>query len=726
MNLRHSFWLFLLSGTTAAAAESGPPNPVGDSPHAGPNVMPPHLESAAPDRGTSAASWRSELDDLSLARMLSVKVTAASRTPEAAEDAPASMTVFTREQILRMGVSTLEDLLNYVPGFQSTSDAVFGRMGRISVRGLFSTVSSGILLLHDGIPDWNAYDGSAWAFGRHAMLNGVERVEVVRGPGSTMWGANASSAVINVVSVTDRDTVSAGYGTIGRRELSVNFHREVLPGLKLSGSVQGYADDGFTFNNYTDAFGVTSSIKDPMSQYAAMLRGEYKGLTLTIRDSGTWWREFVNWAAASPANANSIDRYSADLAYRRGFGRDGNVTFGLTYSNDRFDSFALTVPQGIALIPGQPLAHDWLAGPFVSTPVVRLRADATWTPIAHNTVNVGFAGAYGWMARAGHLSGYDPETLADYRSTRTLTGNLNFVDEHGWEMLLGLYAQDTHRVGPFALTAGARIDYTLISAQLPGPFDRRQSWYLPILPRVALTYKTPIASTVKLMYGRAFRAPSITELTIAHNPVITGGLATNASLRPELVDTGELAYIQNLFARLSVTGTGYVSYAHNLITPGQALTPADACFPVCTPGSTALGNNGQLLTSGLELELKANPVTDLLLVGSYDHLFGAWKDGDRVEVEQGANAFAADVAYSIRGATIDVSGFFRQHASVVPTQGNYLVLSSRISYRIARRLKASASAENILDERYIGQTSYNLPQGAPARGRTVYFALAYE
>jgi iron complex outermembrane receptor protein len=718
--MRNSFWIFLLFGSTATAAESASPATVD------PGGTPAERETGPASPETVADFSQTEFDDLSLERLLSVKVTAASRIPEAADDAPASMTVFTREQIQRMGISTLEDLLNYVPSFQVTSDAVYGRLGRISVRGLFSTVSSGVLLLHDGVPDWNAYDGSAWNFGRHALLNGVERVEVVRGPGSTMWGANASSAVINVVSVKDRDTASVTVGALGRREVSANFHREVLPGLKLSGSVQGYTDEGFVFKDYTDSFGVTGNIRDPLSQYTATVRGEYKGLTLTVRNAGTWWRGFVNWAAASPANRNSIDRYSADLAYRYGLGAKGSVTFGLTYSNDQLDSFALTVPQGIALIPGQPLAHDWLAGPFVSAPVVRLRADAIWTAVPHNTFNVGFSGAYGWMARAGHLSGYDPETLMDYRSTEVLTGNLNFVDENGWEMLLGLYAQDTYRRGPVAVTAGARMDYTLVSAQLPGPFERHRSSYLPILPRVAVNYRTPVDSNVKLMYGRAFRAPSITEFTIAHNPVITGGLATNTSLRPELVDTGELAYTQNLLSRLSITGTGYISYAHNLITPGQALTPADACFPVCTPGSTALGNNSHLLTSGLELEVKANPVRDLLVVGSYSHLFGAWKDGDRVDIEQGAHAFAADVGYSVAGLSLDVSGFFRQHAPLVPRQQDYLVLNARVGYRVFRRLKAIASAENLLDERYVGLTSYNLPQGAPSRGRTVYLSLAYE
>ena len=74
-----------------------------------------------------------------------MKVTVASRRLESVENAPASMTVFMREQIRRMAVSTLEDFLNYVPGFQVTSDMGLRRLGRISVRGLFSTVSSGVL-----------------------------------------------------------------------------------------------------------------------------------------------------------------------------------------------------------------------------------------------------------------------------------------------------------------------------------------------------------------------------------------------------------------------------------------------------------------------------------------------------------------------------------------------------------------------------------------------------
>jgi iron complex outermembrane receptor protein len=739
--------LFLAAlSDTAWAAELEAPTEEADQASSSPQVMPVDAEAPAqradqasprashepppasiePGPNPGADDLQAEYAQLSLNDLLEVKVTVASRTPESAESASGSLTVFTREQIQSMGVSTLEDLLNYVPGFQVTSDAVFGRLGRISVRGLFSTVSSGVLLLHDGVPDWNAYDGSAWHFGRHVMLNDVERVEVMRGPGSTMWGTNASSAVINVVAVKDRNTVSAGLGTQGRRELSANFYNKVLRGLKLSGSVQGYADNGFTFKNYTDSFGVTGNIKDPLSQYAATVRGEYQGLTLTLRGLGTQWREFAEWAAASPMNRNTINRYSADLAYRLDLGRSDNVTFGLTYSNNEYDALGISVPRGIPLVPNQPLTNAWVGGPFASTPVVRLRADATWSPFANNTFNAGFSGAHGWMARAGHIANYNPQTLVDYGTPEVLTGDMNFIDGKGWQTLIGLYAQDTHRIGPVALTAGARMDYTLTSAQLPGPFERSRSWYLPILPRAALTYKTPIDSTVKLIYGRAFRAPSISELTIAHNPVVTGGLAAQGSLRPELVDTGELAYTQNIFSKASVTGTAYVSYTHRLVTPGQTLTPADACFPVCTPGSTVLGNNSELLTSGLEFDLKANPVKGLLLVGSYTRLFGAWSHGDRVDVEQGTNAFAANVGYSIAAVTLNVGGFFRQHVALVPQQKDYFVLNSRVSYRFLHRLRASASAENILDEQYVGPTTYSLPNGAPARGRTFYVSLGYE
>jgi len=670
--------------------------------------------------------FQAEFDQLSLSDLLSVKSTVASRTLESVEDAPGSLTVFTRDQIQRMAVSTLEDLLNYVPGFQVSSDTALGRMGRISVRGLFSEVNSGVLLLRDGVPDWNPFDGSSWMFGRHVMLNDVERVEVIRGPGSTMWGTNASSAVVNIVTVKNRDTASVGYGTIGRRELSANFHSEVVPGLKLSGSVQGYADNGFTFKNYTDAFGVTGNINDPLSQYTATIRGEYKGLTLTVHSVGTWWREFVEFTAASPLNRNSIDRYNADLAYKLNLGQTGNVTFGLTYSYDQIDAFGLVVPQGIPLVSGQPLAQAWYGGPFVSVPVVRLRADATWRPLANNTFNAGFAGAYGWISRAGHFADHDLQTMADLGTSQLLTGDMNFVDQDAWQALVGLYAQDTHRFGPLAIVAGARIDYTLMSAQLPGPFERIRLWYLPVLPRAALSYKTPIDSRVKLMYGRAFRAPSISELTIVHNPTISGGLATQNSLRPEMVDTGELAYTQNLFSRVSVTATSYLSYAHDLIAPDRILTPADPCFPVCTPGSTALGNNGRLLTTGLELELKTSPVKGLLLVGSYDRLFGAWKNGERADVEQSTNAFSADLGYSIANVTFDVSGFYRQRLALMPSQASYLMLSSRVSYKVLQRMKVSASAENVLNEQFFGLTAYSLPNGLPARGRTFYLSLGYE
>jgi outer membrane receptor for ferrienterochelin and colicins len=725
--VRRCILFLLILSTKATAAESEPPAASADQASSTPGLgSDPSPKNVVPDPFPASDDFQTQFDQLSLSDLLSVKSTVASRTAESVEDAPASLTVFTREQIQRMAVSTLEDLLNYVPGFQVTSDAGLGRMGRIAVRGQMSTVDSGVLLLRDGVPEWNPYNGGGWMFGRHVMLNDVERVEVMRGPGSTMWGANASSAVVNIVTVKNRDTASAGYGTIGRRELSANFHSEVVPGLKLSGSMQGYADNGFTFKNYTDAFGVTGNIKDPLSQYTATIRGEYKGLRLTIRSVGTRWREFVDAGAASPANKDSADRTSADLAYKLNLGRTSDVTFGVTYSNDQSNSFSLAVPQGISLIPGQPLAQAWYGGPFVSVSVVRLRADATLRPFANNTLSAGFAGAYGWMSRAGHLSTHDPQTMADLGSIQVLTGNLNFIDQDAWQALLGLYAQDAHRFGPLALVAGARMDYALMSAQLPGPFERHRSWYLPILPRVALSYKTPIASTVKLMYGRAFRAPSISELTIVHNMALSGGLARSSSLRPELVDTGELAYTQNLFSRVSITGTSYVSYAHDLIAPGQVLTPADPCFPVCSPGSTALDNNGRLLTTGLEIELKANPVKGLLLVGSYSRLFAAWKNGERADVEQSTNAFSTDVGYSIANVTFDVSGVYRQRLALVPKQDSYLILNSRVGYQLLHRLKVSASVENILNEQFFGLTSTNLPNGAPARGRTFYALFAFE
>jgi outer membrane receptor protein involved in Fe transport len=113
-------------------------------------------------------------------------------------------------------------------------------------------------------------------------------------------------------------------------------------------------------------------------------------------------------------------------------------------------------------------------------------------------------------------------------------------------------------------------------------------------------------------------------------------------------------------------------------------------------------------------------------VGGYSQLFGAWRNGARADVEQSSHAFSADAGYSIANVTLDVSGFFRKHVALVPQQDSYFVLNSRVSYRFLHHLKVRASAENILNEQYVGLTTYNVPNGAPARGRTFYVLLGYE
>jgi outer membrane receptor protein involved in Fe transport len=107
-------------------------------------------------------------------------------------------------------------------------------------------------------------------------------------------------------------------------------------------------------------------------------------------------------------------------------------------------------------------------------------------------------------------------------------------------------------------------------------------------------------------------------------------------------------------------------------------------------------------------------------------LFGAWQDGNRVNVEQSKNAFSGDIGYSIGRVTFDVSGFFRQRVALAPGQRSYIVMNSRVSYKLLDHLKLSGSGENLLDEQFYGLTSYNLPEGSPARGRTFYATLYYE
>ncbi|MBT4498830.1 MAG: TonB-dependent receptor plug domain-containing protein, partial [Gemmatimonadetes bacterium] len=154
---------------------------------------------------TSAALGQ-ELDlvALSLEELMEIQVALVSRTPEKLGDVPAAVYALTAEDLRRAGIRSLPDALRLVPGVQVAR--VDANKWAITARGFNNQFANKLLVLIDGRSVYSPlFSGVFWE-SQDVLVEDVERIEVIRGPGGTLWGANAVNGIINVVTRSTRDT----------------------------------------------------------------------------------------------------------------------------------------------------------------------------------------------------------------------------------------------------------------------------------------------------------------------------------------------------------------------------------------------------------------------------------------------------------------------------------------------------------------------------------------
>ena len=158
------------------------------------------------------ASWEGDLADVDLEGLMAIPVTSVAGVARPLRDTPAAMYVITREDIRHGGHRTLADALRMVPGLNVAQ--IGSSIWAISARGFNDRFSTKLLVLIDGRAIYNTlFSGVFWDV-QDMVLADIERVEVIRGPGATLWGANAVNGVINIVTRKARRTQGL-YATVG-------------------------------------------------------------------------------------------------------------------------------------------------------------------------------------------------------------------------------------------------------------------------------------------------------------------------------------------------------------------------------------------------------------------------------------------------------------------------------------------------------------------------------
>ncbi|NTV49638.1 MAG: TonB-dependent receptor [Geobacteraceae bacterium] len=290
--------------------------------------------SSAAETGQSTEA----LAEIPLERLLEVSVISASRKSQTLSDVSSAVFVINQDDIRRSGATTIPDLLRMVPGVQVAS--VDGKSWAVSIRGFNGTFANKLLVMVDGRTVYTPLYGGVYWDVQDTPLDSIERIEVIRGSGGTMWGANAVNGVINIITKNTHDTKGGQLtGLIGSRErgtVSAQYGSEIGDSTSYRLYVK-HADRGDTHattGTAADSLQITRGgfriDSNPVDSLHLTMQGDmYSGTGHTTTTTATFIPPFTN------NTTQASDLFGADILSRLDWIQSESSKFSLQFYYDR-------------------------------------------------------------------------------------------------------------------------------------------------------------------------------------------------------------------------------------------------------------------------------------------------------------------------------------------------------------------------------------------------------
>ncbi|GAA3926766.1 TonB-dependent receptor [Litoribacillus peritrichatus] len=636
-----------------------------------------------------------------------VFVTTATKTKETIEKSGATVTVITAEDLRASGARTLMDALKRVPGLGVHQ--FFMGSASVEVRGVKTDFAEKVLFLVNGHPINNnlVNGGAMWGYNQF-IVEDIKQVEIVRGPGSSLYGANAFVAVINVITKQVDDLrgveVSVGAGSYDTRK--VNIQGGVQQGdFDMAVNFNALDTDGDAGKVDSDAIGNSGRTDYWRERYEVGMNfsfGHFWGQGKYVeRKSGPYL------GANNVLNNESKQKY-VDYFIEGGYRRDLTSKLGFSgkvyFNHFEFDNFWEIYPEGSTVVNADGSTTQYPQGLRVRSPI---NHDVTGIELQlEYQLSLNQKLLFGTLFEHQSQYGVEHWLSADGGPLIDISENANWNDSHVRDITAAFIQDIWDITEDIRLIAGARYDYY---SDFGDTFN----------PRASLTWAFHPDVRFITTYGSAFRAPTFGELYNINNPAIVG----NPNVNPEEIETFEIGFQGNLNRKTSASFIWFYNQIDELIASVEGDSAANTH-----------GNAGKLSVQGAELEIETRLKDGSTLAANYtyQHAINEVTDERTADVPlHRANltfnyyisrnlSFFSGLMY--KGETYRVSSDARDNVDEYVTLDLALVTQGYV----AENLDLKLTAYNVFDKQYFDPTPIGVMESDyPKPGRSFFVDALY-
>ena len=631
-------------------------------------------------------------EGLDLDALLTTEIDVASSKSKNVFEAPSTVSVIDRQQLETYNFRDVGEALRALAGVDVIR--TYLKQSLPTVRGILQEhYATKVLVLIDGSPGWLAVTGEGNI--ERISINEIERIEVLKGPASVLYGTNALTGAINIVtrrraqsgaSFELRGGERGHFGASGSYSLIMPEHD-----LELVIGASGFYDSGFE-QNFTDEVGVVGSYNEYQTRSNLTVRLDYD--IHQLRFSGSFIEE---------SNQGVVPRYSRGAdephrveSYTARYDIGGNVSDNVKLSGGvYFDFGRRDIPRGSTSTVAFTAQRSDIAG-YRTGAVASARYDAT-----------------DWLSL--ELGGYfDYRRSISYRNYNRLTKES--VSENNME------GRD---VTEYSLYAQAEVDFQPVNVIIGARLTNNELFDTNIAVRGTAVLSLAERTSIKLVAGQSFRAPTLFELYFA-TPTRT--VFGNLELEPETSNSLELAFLTAI-DDLFISALGYLANYENKIFRTLVQNPDDPSGS----SNQYVNGAGAIEAAGLELELRyRNPS---FLDAFFNYYFVAGSKGDEVDGNGNYNfkyvpqhSFALGLATTIGPvAASTVLNYIGARDGFTDEIDPSFTLDASLSF-VSGDFKHSIVAKNISDENvenpeFVRRRLNSVPG---MFGRIVYYSLKWE